>query len=225
MQRSIRALASTLVVGLLWASTACSADAPSAPKAVTVFAAASLTSAFQAIAAAYEKEHTGAKVQLNFAGSPTLVQQIRDGAPADVFASADEANVQKLVDAGEIEGAPVIFARNTLQIAVAAGNPKHVTGLSDLGKPGLVIALCGPTVPCGRYAAEAFAKAGVPVPSASQELDVKAVTTKVALGEADAGVVYVTDVRAAGAKVDGVVIPEASNVVARYPIAVTKRAP
>jgi molybdate transport system substrate-binding protein len=192
---------------------------------VVVFAAASLTSAFQAMAGAFEQGHMTVKVQLQFAGSPTLVQQIREGAPADVFAAADEANMQKLVESGEVAGAPTVFAGNALQIAVAPGNPKHIAGLADLGRSGLVIALCGPTVPCGRYAAEAFAKAHVVAPAASQELDVKAVTTKVAMGEADVGVVYVTDVRATGGKVEGVSIAESSNVVARYPIAVLKGAP
>jgi molybdate transport system substrate-binding protein len=199
--------------------------APSVLGTVTVFAAASLTSAFQVAAGAFEKTHPGVKVQLNFAGSSTLVQQIEQGAPADVFASADQVNMQRLVGAGAIAGTPQTFTRNRLQIAVAAGNPKGIAGLADLAKPGLTIALCGPTVPCGRYAVEAFAKAGVTAPAASQELDVKAVLSKVAMGEADAGIVYVTDVRAAGSKVAGVDIPESSNVVARYPIAVVKDAP
>jgi len=192
---------------------------------VRVFAAASLTAAFQRMASAFEKAHPGVAVELNFAGSQTLVQQIQEGAPADVFASADEVNMQKLVTGDEVAGTPQLFASNALQILVAAGNPKHIASLADLAQPGLTIALCGPTVPCGRYAGEAFSKAGVAVPGASQELDVKAVVTKVALGEADAGIVYVTDVRAAGSKTEGVDIPEAFNVVARYPIAVLKGAP
>jgi molybdate transport system substrate-binding protein len=192
---------------------------------VRVFAAASLTGAFQVVAGAFEKAHPGVRVEVNFAGSQTLVQQIQQGAPADVFASADEVNMQKLVAGGEVAGAWQLFARNALQILVAAGNPKHIVGLAGLTEPGLSIALCGPTVPCGRYAGEAFSKAGVAVPAASQELDVKAVVTKVALGEADAGIVYVTDVRAAGSNVEGVDIPEAFNVEARYPIAVLKSAP
>ena len=192
---------------------------------VSVFAAASLTAAFQAIGAAFEKAHPTVKVQFNFGGSSTLVQQIQQGAPADVFASADEANVQKLVESGALAGAPQRFAGNRLQIAVAPNNPTRIATLADLAKPGLTIALCGPMVPCGCYAAEAFTKAGVAVPTASQELDVKAVLTKVGMGEADAGVVYVTDVRAAAGKVEGVDIPESSNVIARYPIAVVKDAP
>ena len=201
------------------------ATEPGHAQTVNVFAAASLTAALQAVGAAFEKNHPDLKVQFNFAGSPTLVQQIQQGAPADVYASADEANMQKLVDSGEAAGAPRLFARNNLEIVVAAGNPKHITGLADLAKPGLIIALCGPTVPCGRYATEAFGKAGVAVPTASQELDVKAVLSKVVLGEADAGIVYVTDVRAAAGKVEGVTIPEPNNVTARYPIALMKNAP
>ncbi len=201
------------------------ATVPARSETVSVFAAASLTSALQAIAAVFEQGHAAVKVQLNFAGSSTLVRQIQEGAPADVFAAADEATMQKLVESGEVTGAPQIFTRNALEIAVAPGNPKHVAALADLAKPGLLIALCGATVPCGRYAAEAFTKAGVAVPAASQEPDVKAVMTKVAMGEMDAGVVYVTDVRAAGGKVDGVSIPASSNVVARYPIVLLKGAP
>ncbi len=200
------------------------AAVPAALRTVTVFAAASLTSAFQAVAAAFEKMHPDTKVQFNLAASSTLVQQIQQGAPADVFASADETNMQHLVEAGAIAGTPRLFARNQLQIVVAPGNPKGVTGLADLAKPGLTIALCGPTVPCGRYAAAAFAKAGLIAPAASEELDVKAVLNKVAMGEADAGIVYVTDMRAAGGTVVGVDLPESSNIVARYPIAVLKDA-
>jgi len=196
----------------------------SATETVAVFAAASLTQAFQAIATAFEHGHQPTKVELNFAGSSTLVQQIQQGAPADVFASADEANMQKLVESGSLAAAPQLFAHNQLQIVVAAGNPKHITGLADLTKPGLTIALCAPAVPCGHYAVEAFGKAGVTAPAASQELDVKAVVNKVSLGEADAGVVYVTDVRAAGHKVEGVDLPASVNVIARYPIAVVKNA-
>lgn len=227
-----RAVVTALVVvfvfvGQSWAEQPGKEKAAAAPQArtVNVFAAASLTAAFQAVGNAFEKTHPDTKVQLNFAGSSTLVQQIQQGAPADVFASADEANMQKLVESGAIAGAPLLFARNSLQIVVPPGNPKHIAALADLAKPGLTIALCGPTVPCGRYAAQAFTKAGVTAPAASQELDVKAVLTKVAMGEADAGIVYVTDVRAAAGRVEGVDIPESFNVIARYPIAVVKNAP
>ncbi len=217
LRRSRNALLALLVVAHAAAATAHAAD-------VSVFGAASLTAAFKAAGAAYEASHPGAKVALNFAGSPTLVQQIREGAPADVFASADEANMQKLVDAGLVAGAPQIFAQNLLQIVVGKGNPKHIAGLADLAKPGLIVVLCGETVPAGRYALAAFEKAGVTPPAGSRELDVKAVVTKVALGEADAGIVYVTDVRAAGATVEGVGLPTAQNVAARYPIAALRDA-
>jgi molybdate transport system substrate-binding protein len=192
---------------------------------VTVSAAASLTGAFQQIAREFEASNPGVVVKTNFAGSPTLVQQIQEGAPVDVFASADEPNMQRIADAGELAGKPRVFARNQLEILVPKGNPKKVSSLADLTKPGLVLALCGPTVPAGRYAREAFAKANLTVPETSQELDVKAVVSRVVLGEADAGIVYVTDVRAAGDKAEGVAIPQAGNVVARYPIAVLKDAP
>ncbi len=152
------------------------------------------------------------------------MQQIREGAPADVFASADEANMQKLIDAKAVAGTPRVFARNLLQIVVAKGNPLRIAGLADLTKPGLIVVLCGETVPAGRYALEAFTKAGVTPPAGSRELDVKAVVSKVALGEADAGVVYVTDVRAARDKVEGVGLAAAHNVVAKYPIAVLSEA-
>lgn len=224
-----RARAAHFGVLPLWLGVAAlGAHAESAPplksETMTVLAAASLTAAFQAMADAFEKSHPTVKLQLSFAGTQTLVQQIQQGAPADVFAAADEASMQKLVESGEVTGAAQVFARNKLQIVVPAGNPKHIVALADLGKPGLTIALCGPTVPCGRYATAAFGNAGVPVPAASQELDVKAVASKVAMGEADAGIVYLTDVRAAGNTVEGVDIAAPANVIAHYPIALLKSA-
>lgn len=211
------------VVGLLALALA-AAPGHAAAGELTVSAAASLSAAFGEIAAAFAAAHPGATVRTNFAGSPTLVQQIREGAPVDVFASADEPNVQKLVDAGDVTGQPVVFARNRLAIVVARGNPKGISGVADLAKPGLIVSLCGPTVPAGRYAREIFAKAAVAVPESSQELDVNAVVSRVSLGEADAGIVYVTDVRAGGDAVEAVAIPDAQNVVARYPVAVLTHA-
>jgi len=195
-----------------------------APRTISVFAAASLTTALRAAAAAFEAAHPGTEVALNFAGSPTLVQQIREGAPADVFASADAVNMQKLVEAGAVAGTPRIFAQNRLQIVVAKYNPHRIAVLADLTRPGLIVVLCGETVPAGRYAREAFTKAGVTPPAGSRELDVKAVVSKVALGEADAGLVYVTDVRTAPDTVEGVDLPAAHNVAARYPIALLREA-
>jgi molybdate transport system substrate-binding protein len=199
-------------------------SSPAAPSPVTVSAAASLTAAFQSLGSAVGQVNPPLLAEYNFAGSPTLVAQIQQGAPVDVFASADQPNMQKLVDGGLVMGSPRVFATNRLQIVVAAGNPKGITGLADLVRPGLVVVLCGPAVPCGRYATQALQKAGVRVVPASQETDVKAVVSKVALGEADAGIVYVTDVKAGGAKVQGIAIPNNQNVVATYPIAVVKAA-
>jgi molybdate transport system substrate-binding protein len=186
---------------------------------VTVFAAASLREAFNTLGKDFEAAHPGTKVEFNFAGSSTLVKQIMEGAPADVFASADEENMDK---ARALISSPQIFAANRLAIIVAKGNPKKVTGLADLAKPKLILSLAAPVVPVGRYAREAFAKAGVAVPQGSSEVDVKAVVTRVSMGEADAGVVYATDVAAAGDKAQGVAIPETQNVTAKYPIATVK---
>ena len=189
---------------------------------ITVFAAASLTAAFTTISGEFERSHPGTMVKFTFSGSSTLVSQIQQGAIGDVFASADQPNMQKLVDAGLVTGSPSTFAHNRLAIVVAAGNPKRIAGLSDLARSGLVVVLCAPAVPCGHYAVQALQKGGVTVKPASQETDVKAVVSKVALGEADAGIVYVTDIKAAGAAVEGVDIQPALNVVADYPIAVLK---
>jgi molybdate transport system substrate-binding protein len=191
---------------------------------VSVLAAASLTEAFRTIGKDFEAAHPGTKVEFNFAGSSTLARQIVEGAPADVFASADDENMKKVVDASDVAGTPERFVRNRLAIIVPRGNPKHLKSLADLARPGLIISLAAPGVPVGRYAAEAFAKANTPVPDASREADVKAVVTRVSMGEADGGVVYVTDVAAGGDKVEMVPIPEAQNVLASYPIAVLKGA-
>jgi len=186
---------------------------------VTVFAAASLTGAFKTIGKEFEAAHPGTKVEFNFAGSSTLVRQITEGAPADVFASADEENMEKV---RALVASPQIFAGNRLAIIVGKGNPKKVANVADLGKPGLTVSLAAPVVPIGRYAREVFAKAGVAVPESSSEVDVRAVATRVAMGEADAGIVYTTDVAAGGEKVEGVAIPDALNVRAKYPIATVK---
>jgi len=189
---------------------------------INVFAAASLTDAFKALGSAFEKAHPGVTVKFNFAGSPTLVTQIEQGAPADVFASADTTNMGKLNSDGYASGASEVFAHNELEIAVAPGNPKAIEGLADLARPGVVYISAGPTVPAGKYAVQALSKAGVSATPRSLETDVKSVISKIELGEADAGIVYTTDVKAAGSKVSGVTIPENDNVVATYPIAAVK---
>lgn len=226
MYQFARFVSVTALVTALAVTRAFGADTvqPAAAHSVVVFAAASLTETFNAIGADFEQGHPGVAIQFNFAGSQILVQQIGEGAPADVFASADEPNMQKAADAGEVAGPVRIFATNRLTIVVPTGNPKHITTLADLTKSGISLALAAPAVPAGRYAAQAFAKAGLPVPSASQEVDVRAVLNKVALDEADAGIVYATDIRAAAGKAGAVPIPEQYNVVARYPIAVLKHA-
>jgi molybdate transport system substrate-binding protein len=189
---------------------------------ITVFAGSSLTDAFKKAGDQLKVKNPGTDFVFNFGSSSTLATQIINLAPADVFASADDVNMQKIVDAKLNDGTPSFFVGNRLQIAVAAGNPKQITSLADLAKPGLIVVLAAPTVPAGRYASDALQKAGVTVKPASQEVDVRAVLNKVILGEADAGIVYVTDVRSAGAKVVGVDIPEQHQVIARYPIAVVK---
>jgi molybdate transport system substrate-binding protein len=214
--------ASLLVACVILSPARASTAAESADARVTVLAAASLTEAFKSIGSAFEKTHPGLTVE--FGASSTLVIQIKEGAPGDVFASADESNMQAAADAGELAGAARIFATNRLTIVVPKGNPKRVTSLADLSRSGVTVALAAPQVPAGKYAAQIFTKAGVAVPQASQELDVRAVLNKVAMDEADAGIVYVTDIRAGGGKVEAVPIPEQYNVVARYPIAVLKHA-
>lgn len=191
---------------------------------VTVFAAASLTEAFTELAEDFEQAHPGTTVQFNFAGSSGLAQQIVQGAPADVFASANPKQMQVVADAGEVAGQPVVFVTNTLQIVVPEGNPAGVAGLADFGREELRIALCAEQVPCGGVAAEAFQAAGVtPAPDTLEE-DVKAVLTKVRLGEVDAGLVYRTDVTAADG-VEGIDFPEAAQAVTEYLIAVLAGAP
>jgi molybdate transport system substrate-binding protein len=196
------------------------AESSAAEQPTMVFAAASLTAPFEAIAQEFERRHPERKLELHFAGTPQLVVQIREGAPVDVFASADEPNMQRIVDAGQVLSSPRSFARNRLAIVTPKGNPKGIRGLSDLGRPDVRLLLCGPEVPAGRYAREALAKASVAARSLSDEPSVKAVVSKVQLGEVDAGIVYATDAASAAGEVDAVEIPDEHNVVASYPIAV-----
>ena len=195
--------------------------APAISGSINVLAAASLTKAFSAARQPLEAAHPGLNITYDFAGSNTLVSQIENGAPADVFASADTANMTRLVDAGLVE-APVVFARNKLEIAVAPGNPKHISGLADLAKSGVTVVLEAPGVPAGDYARSVLARLNIRVTPRSLETDVKSALAKVASGEADATVVYVTDVIAAGASVSGVPVPDSSQPSITYPIAVVK---
>lgn len=199
------------------------ADAATSPgRALTVLAAASLKEAFTTIAEDFEKANPGTTVTLSFGASPALQTQIEQGAPADVFASASVKNMDVLVGAGLIDGEPVPFARNVLAIAVPPANPAGLTALADLARPGVKVAVCEASVPCGKVAATVLSRAGLTVTPATQEADVKATLAKVQLGEVDAGLVYVTDVRAAGAKVKGIPIPAEVNASTTYPIAALK---
>jgi len=214
-------------------SRSSSTSAPASPTAgasktvagsVTVFAASSLTAAFTEAGKAFSAANPGTSVTFNFAGSSALVTQIGQGAPADVFASADDANMKKLTDAGEATGAASKFARNSLEILVAKGNPKGVKTLSDLSNSALTVVLCAAAVPCGASAAATLTKAKVKLTPKSLEDQVKGVVTKVTSGEADAGIVFVTDVSAAGAAAEGVAIPDDVNTITNYPIVVTHEA-
>ena len=204
---------------------ACGDDAtsdPSSAGSITVFAAASLSDAFTEVADRFEAVDGDVSVELSFAGSSSLREQILGGAPADVFASADEADMDRLVEAGEVES-PEVFATNRLQIVVPAGNPAGVEGLEDLADPDLLIGLCAEEVPCGRLGRDALDAAGVTPAPDTDEPDVRALLTKVEAGELDAGLVYVTDVLAAGDAVEGIDLPAEGAVVASYPIAATTR--
>jgi molybdate transport system substrate-binding protein len=190
--------------------------------AISVFAAASLTDSFKALGTSFQQAHSGVTVQFNFAGTPTLLTQIEQGAQADVFASADTTNMDKLTADGFAAGSSQTFAHNQLEIVVAPGNPKGITGLTDLARAGVIYITEAATVPAGKYALQALAKAGVKVTPKSLETDVKSVVSKIELGEADAGIVYTTDVTAAGSKAQGVPIPDSYNVIATYPIVAVK---
>ena len=184
-----------------------------------MLAAASLKDSFTAIGTGFEAGNPGTTVTFSFGASSTLAQQITQGAPADVFASASQKNKPQVVDA-KAAGESAAFARNVLEIAVPIDNPAKIANLRDLARPGVKVALCQPQVPCGDLAQQVLAKAQVPMTPATLEADVKATLTKVQLGEVDAGLVYVTDVKAAGDKVTGVPIPADVNLATTYPVAV-----
>lgn len=185
---------------------------------LTVFAAASLKATFTELARTFEAENPGTSVTLSFAGSSDLASQISQGAPADVFAAADTATMKKLQDAGLTDGPPRNFATNTVAIAVAPGNPAGVTGLKDLARPGIKLVTCARQVPCGAATAKAADAAGVALSPVSEENAVTDVLGKVTSGEADAGLVYGTDIKAAGSRVAGIAFPESGNGVNTYPI-------
>jgi molybdate transport system substrate-binding protein len=192
---------------------------------VIVFAAASLNGAFDKLGDQFEQQHPGVTLKFNYAGSSSLATSLTQGAKADLFASANTSNMDTVTKDSLAAGKPVVFAKNKLEIMVNKGNPMHITTVSDLSKSSVKVAVCAPAVPCGSYSKDVFQKAGVTVTPASEESSVSGVVTKVSLGEADAGIVYVTDVKAAGDKVTGVPIPADDNVIADYPIVKLKDAP
>ncbi|MGA9376902.1 MAG: molybdate ABC transporter substrate-binding protein [Mycobacterium sp.] len=212
-----------LVAGCSASSTEPSpAGAP--PAALTVFAAASLKQTFTDLGAAFEKDHPGTTVTFNFAGSSDLVAQLTQGAPADVFASADTNNMTKATAAGVLAGAPVNFATNTLTIVTPPGNPKGIASFADLARPGTQVVVCAPQVPCGSATEKIEKATGVTLSPVSEESAVTDVLGKITSGQADAGLVYVTDAAGAGDKVTAIAFPESADSVNTYPIAVLKDA-
>jgi molybdate transport system substrate-binding protein len=204
-------------------SAAPSSAAPTGSGKLTVFAAASLKKAFTEIGERFKTDNPGDDVEFSFAGSSDLVAQLTQGAPADVFASADTKNMDKATQAGLVAGDPTNFATNTLTIAVAPGNPKKIASLKDLAQTGISVVVCAPQVPCGSATQKVEQAAGVQLEPVSEETQVTDVLTKVESGQADAGLVYVTDVLGAGDKITGVSFPEAAGAVNTYPIAVLKQ--
>ena len=232
MRRSAAILAVVAAVSLTACSSSTggaptsSAPAPSSSTAssmaasgsITVFAASSLKGAFTDIGTAFQQAYPGTTVTFNFGPSSGLATQITQGAPADVFASASKKTMETVTTAGDATNTEV-FATNTMEIATPASGGASVTSLADLSKPGIKVAVCQKDVPCGVAAQTLFDQNKVTVTPSTEEVDVKAVLSKVELGEVDAGIVYVTDVKAAADKVKGIEIPAAQNVETRYPIA------
>ncbi|MFF8573094.1 molybdate ABC transporter substrate-binding protein [Streptomyces sp. NPDC015408] len=192
---------------------------------VNVFAAASLTESFTELGKEFEKQHPGTKVVFNFGGSDSLAAGITSGAPADVFASASPKTMKVVTDADAASGTPATFVRNRLEIATLPGNPDKIATLKDLTGSGLKVVLCDKSVPCGAAAQKALDASKLKLTPVSYEEDVKSALNKVVLKEADAALVYKTDVKAAGDKVEGVEFPEAADAVNDYPITLLKDAP
>ena len=229
MNRSI-ALAAATALLLLGAGCSTTAErggaasgnpaASAETQTLTVFAAASLKTTFTELGQQFESSHAGTKVTFSFAGSSDLVTQIQQGAPADVFASADTKNMDKARADNLVQGDPVTFASNTLEIAVPPDNPATITSFADLAEDGVKVVICAPQVPCGSATHKVETASGVTLKPVSEESSVTDVLNKVTSGEADAGLVYKTDVKSAGDKVLGVPFPVSSEAVNVYPIAV-----
>jgi len=218
-------VALVIAVGL----AACSSSSKSSDRGtgdlsgtLEVFMGSSLNQAFTSFADEFEAAHPGTKVELNPGSSTQLAEQIQGGAGADVFASADTKNMQKLQDGGQVTATPVVFAKNQMEIAVEPGNPKKITKVADLANSRLIVVLCASEAPCGKYADQLLAQDNVKVTPKSREIDATSTLTKVSSGNADAAIVYATDVKGAGSEVEGVEIPTDQNVVATLPIAALK---
>lgn len=217
----MRSVAAVVVAStaLLSAAGCSSDDDQTSSKTLTVFAAASLKPTFTALGTRFEAKHPGVKVKFNFAGSSDLLAQLQQGARADVFAPADSATMKKATDGGLTVGKPIVVASNTLQIAVPPNNPADVNSLADLTGPGVKVVVCAPQVPCGAAAQRVQRAAGVTLKPVSEESSVTGVMGKVVSGEADAGLAYRTDVKAADGKVKGIDFAQSSSAVNEYPLA------
>ncbi len=191
-----------------------------APRPLTVFAAASLKSSFTTLGQQFERANPGTRVAFSFAGSSDLASQLTNGAPADVFASADQPNMAKVTDAKLVDGTPAAFATNTLTVVVPPDNPARIEGFPDLARPGVDVVVCAPQVPCGSAAQKVERLTSTTLHPVSEESSVTDVLAKVTSGEADAGLVYVTDAKQAGSSVTAIAFPEAAQAVNVYPIAV-----
>jgi molybdate transport system substrate-binding protein len=222
MKKQLAGLAALALIAV--PLSACGADKESSANETTlvVYAASSLKATFEQLGKEFEADHEGVKVQFNFAGSSDLVAQIQQGAPVDVFASADIANMDKLASQDMLGAQAQTFATNTLEIAVPPTNPAHIATLADLAGKGVHLVVCAPEVPCGSAAGRVEAAAKLDWKPVSEEQSVADVLNKVTSGEADAGLVYVTDVKAAGDKVKGITFPLSSAAVNTYPVAPIK---
>jgi molybdate transport system substrate-binding protein len=233
-ERPVRRGAGLLSTGLAaaLALTACAGDEPTPTPGrtgvtgtITVFAAASLTDVFNALAEDFEAANPGSAVEFNYGASSALAMQINEGAPADVLAAASPATMKTVTDAGGADGEPVVFVKNQLVIAVEEGNPKGIAGLADLTEPGVIVVLCAEQVPCGAAAKTAIESANLTITPASFEENVRAALTKVVTGDADAALVYRTDAAIEDDTIDAVEFPESAAAINNYPIAVLNEAP
>jgi molybdate transport system substrate-binding protein len=234
MNRTVTVAAALLVAGMVAgcgssgsgnSGGSASSAPPGGAKTLTVAAAASLTDVFNGLEKTFEQQNPGTDVRINYGGSSDLAQQIVNGAPADVFAAANTSTMDTVAKAGLVDGAPKVFVTNTLQIAVAPGDPKGIHSFADLTRPDLKVVVCAKPVPCGSATDKVEKQSGITLKPVSEETDVRAALSKVTSGDADAAVVYVTDVRSTSGTVEGIDFPEAKKAINSYPIAALKKAP